>query len=147
MESCTAPLITITTNPLELDGWLDSAKWTIQSWKTWASSRHGWVTSYSHQSIPTNIGANVPRLARRSPKPLGWVRFSTVPATTSIFTSYSTRRKIKWRIWECSSVGQSIRLLTEVSGIRVPPLPPTFPGSFFCLLLHESLNKVEDMGL
>lgn len=28
----------------------------------------------------TNIGANVPRLARRSPKPLGWVRFPTVPA-------------------------------------------------------------------
>ena len=27
-----------------------------------------------------HIGANVPRLARRSPKPLGWVRFPTVPA-------------------------------------------------------------------
>ena len=39
------------------------------------------MTSYSHQFIPTNIGANVPRLARRSPKPLGWVRFPTVPAT------------------------------------------------------------------
>ena len=38
------------------------------------------MTSYFHQSIPTNIGANVPRLARRSPKPLGWVRFPTVPA-------------------------------------------------------------------
>lgn len=28
-----------------------------------------------------HIGANVPRLARRSPKPLGWVRFPTVPAS------------------------------------------------------------------
>ena len=28
-----------------------------------------------------DIGANVPRLARRSPKPLGWVRFPTVPAS------------------------------------------------------------------
>lgn len=27
-----------------------------------------------------HLGANVPRLARRSPKPLGWVRFPTVPA-------------------------------------------------------------------
>ena len=28
-----------------------------------------------------HLGANVPRMARRSPKPLGWVRFPTVPAT------------------------------------------------------------------
>ena len=31
-----------------------------------------------------NTGANVPRLARRSPKPPGWVRFPTVPATCRV---------------------------------------------------------------
>ena len=46
------------------------------------------------------IGANVPRLARRSPKPLGWVRFPTVPA---IFLGVA--QLVERQIWDLEAAG------------------------------------------
>lgn len=46
--------------------------------------RSGEVLKQGRAAMPHHIGANVPRLAKRSPKPLGWVRFPTVPAKRGV---------------------------------------------------------------
>ena len=46
--------------------------------------RSGEVLKQGRAAMPNHIGANVPRLAKRSPKPFGWVRFPTVPAKRGV---------------------------------------------------------------
>ena len=46
-----------------------------------------------------------------------------------------------YKIWECSSVGQSNRLLTDASCVRVTPFPPNRPLGFSCgLSKYEQAN-------
>ena len=80
-----------------------------------------------------HLGANVPRMARRSPKPLGWVRFPTVPA---IFLGVAQlAERVAWdheavraglttqTIWACNSIAEYTPFKRTTTEHNRPGLP------------------------
>jgi hypothetical protein len=69
-----------------------------------------------------HIGANVPRLARRSPKPLGWVQFPTVPAicaSNSVGRVAAFGEVIQLEENANASSNLAFSTISRLSGVRV----------------------------
>ena len=82
----------------------------------------------SSPSTPANIGANVPRLARRSPKPLGWVRFPTVPAicaSNSVGRVAAFGEVIQLEENANASSNLAFSTISRLSGVRVTSGAPS----------------------
>lgn len=52
-------------------------------------------------------------------------------------------------MWRCSSVGQSMRLISAESGVRIPAPPPFFPSLLMANLpqIPSFYSKLKSLGL